>query len=339
MFEGYRVVAVTPAGRRRYMEVLVPQILACPLVDRYDIWVNTDDPGDRAFFEGLAARYDRVRLVPLIEGIRPGVTSIHSFHRTTLDPGEVYIRFDDDIVWLEPGFFETLLRYRIDHPEHFLVTPLVINNALCSNLMQSLGQIVPWRHIHTTCFDRIGWGQPEFALALHRLFLGLIDRGETHKLHSGAHVIGLNRFSINCISYFGRDMALFGGLMSTEEEEDLSAVIPARLRRTNAICADTIVAHFAFFTQRAWMDPSGALERYAGLLRARPELAALRDEMAEIRRLADYRAPGVAAEGGVKVRSRVNLRHWRQIALRFMTGRYKIRKELNRVWVKPGPAL
>ena len=172
-----------------------------------------------------------------------------------------------------------------------------------------------------------------------RRALDLIERGETGKLRSGAHVIGLNRFSINCISYFGRDMALFGGLMSSEEEEDLSAVIPARLRRTNAICADTIVAHFAFFTQRAWMDPSGTLERYAGLLRARPELAALQDEVAEIRRLADYHAPGVKVEGGMKARSRINLRHWRRIALRVMIGRYKIRKELSRVWVKPGPAL
>ena len=64
MFDGYRVVCVTPAGRRRYMKLLAPLVLACDLVDRYDIWVNTSDAGDLAFFEGLARLDDRVRLVP-----------------------------------------------------------------------------------------------------------------------------------------------------------------------------------------------------------------------------------------------------------------------------------
>src|SRR6185312_15673304 len=123
MFEGYRVVAVTPAGRRRYMELLVPQILASNLVDRYDIWVNTADPADIAFFEGLAAKYDRVRLVPQPDGKAPGVPAIHGFHRLAMDVDTIYVRFDDDIVWLEPGFFEALLRFRVDHPHYFLVMP------------------------------------------------------------------------------------------------------------------------------------------------------------------------------------------------------------------------
>src|SRR4051812_9508480 len=121
MFEGYRIVAVTPAGRRRYMELLVPQILDSDIVDRYDIWVNTVDPADVAFFDGLAAKYDRVRLVPQPDRKPPGVEAIHGFHRHAVDSDTIYIRFDDDVVWVEPGFFETLLRFRVDHPDYFLV--------------------------------------------------------------------------------------------------------------------------------------------------------------------------------------------------------------------------
>lgn len=339
MFEGYRVVAVTPAGRRRYMEVLVPQILGIPLVDRYDIWVNTDDPGDRAFFDGLAAKYDRVRLVPLADGLKPQTDSIYSFHTTTLDVDTIYIRFDDDIVWLEPGFFETLLRFRVDHPEHFLVMPLIINNAICTNLLQTLGKIKPWRNVRANCLDRIGWGQPAFALALHRFFLKLIDGNQTARLHCGAHLIALNHFSINCISYFGRDLAAFGGIVGVKEEEELTAVIPVRLRRTNAICADTIAAHFAFFTQRAWMDASDVLGRYEAVLRARPEIAQLRAEIGDIRRAAEAGIPAAANEGGFKANSRFRWRLWLAIAGRILTGRYKVKKELTREWVKPGPAL
>lgn len=339
MFENYRVVAVTPAGRRRYMELLVPQILGCALIDRYDIWINTRDPGDVAFFEGLAARFPRVRLVPQPDGKAPGVEAIHAFHREAVDRDAIYIRFDDDIVWLEPGFFETLLRFRLDHPEHFLVMPLIVNNALCSNLLQTLGRIKPWRHIHTNCFDRIGWGQPEFALALHRFALDLIERGEAGRLHSGAHAIALNRFSINCVCWFGRDLATIGGEVGVAEEEEMSAAIPARLGRTNCFCTDTIAVHFAFFTQRAWMDASGLLDRYARLLEGRSELAGLRREVAEIRQAAERRAPGVKAEGGVPQLSRLRWRLWRSIAKRILTGRYRLKKELTRVWLTPGSTL
>jgi hypothetical protein len=338
MFEGHRVVAVTPAGRRRYMELLAPQILGSALVDRYDIWVNTADPGDLAFFEGLAAKYDRVRLVAQPDGKAPGVPAIHAFHRAAIDADTIYIRFDDDIVWLEPGFFETLLRFRLDHPRYFVVMPLIINNAVCSNLLQTLGKIVPWRHIHTNCFDRIGWGNPEFAVALHRFLLDLIRRGETARLHSGAREIALNRFSINCISWFGRDLALIGGEVAVEEEEDMATAIPARLQRANCFCTDTIAAHFAFWTQRHWIDASGILAEYAAALDALPELAALRSEVRDIRRAADARYPDGGAEGGVEIRRR----RWKmrlQILARILTGRYNFKKERERIYLRPGPAL
>jgi hypothetical protein len=338
MFEGHRVVAVTPAGRRRYMELLVPQILGCALVDRYDIWVNTADPADLAFFEGLAAKYDRVRLVPQPDGKAPSVKAIHGFHRTVVDSDTVYIRFDDDIVWLEPGFFEKLLRFRVDHPEYFLVSPLIINNALCSSILQILGKIEPWRYVRTDCLDRIGWAQPEFAVALHRLFLDLLRRGEAARLHCGAHVIALNHFSVNCISWFGRDYALFGGEVDVREEVDISVHIPLRLRRTNCFYTDTIAAHLAFFTQRAWVDATDILDQYRGTLSDRPELAGLLAEVGEIRRVADRDHPNKDSEGGMQIRRsrwRMNLR----VLGRMLTGRYDFRKERNRVFVKAGPAL
>ena len=164
MFEGHRVVAVTPAGRRRYMELLVPQILSCALVDRYDIWVNTPDPGDLAFLEGVAKLDPRVRLVRHPDGAAPSIESIGAFHRTACDADSIYVRLDDDVVWLEPGFFETLLRFRIDHPDYFLVMPLILNNAACSFLLQSFGRIETTKPLRPACMDEFGWRDPYLAL-------------------------------------------------------------------------------------------------------------------------------------------------------------------------------
>ena len=91
------------------MKLLAPLVLSSGLVDRYDIWVNTDDAGDLAFLEALARLDDRVRLVPLPDGTEPGMGAICEFFRVAQDEDTLYIRLDDDVVWLEPGFFETLL--------------------------------------------------------------------------------------------------------------------------------------------------------------------------------------------------------------------------------------
>lgn len=313
MFDGYRVVCVTPAGRRRYMELLAPYVLGSDLVDRYDIWMNTDHPADRAFLEKLAA-LPRVRLVAHPAGALPGVPSIGGFHPAAVDPDTIYIRLDDDVVWLEPGFFETLLRFRVDHPEHFMVMPLIINNALCSYLLQSFGKITVSQPLGTACFDRIGWRDARFALALHRLLLDLIAQGAAHKLHLGAHVTALSRFSINALCWFGRDMAPLAATITAEEEMELSATIPARLGRTNCFCADTIAAHFAFFTQREKLDAAGILERYAGVLAGRTELRDLATRIAALRRAADrFETVLPVAPGGIApTRKPSRLRRWLQ---------------------------
>lgn len=272
MYGTWKIVCVTPAGRRRYMRLLVPQVLASGLVDRYDLWVNTEVPADLAFLRGLERVDSRIRLVPHPTGASASVEAIGSFSRLAMDSDTIYVRLDDDIVWLEPRFLETLLAFRVAHPEYLMVMPLILNNALCSNVLQTFGKIVASRPIATTCLDKVGWRDPDFALALHRFALDLIRRGEIHRLHCGPVEIALNRFSINCIAWFGHDMAATGGVVGSDEEEELSAVMAARLRRRNCFATDVAVAHFAFYSQRERLDPSEVLAGYEGVLATRPEL-------------------------------------------------------------------
>jgi len=321
MFEGYRIVAVTPAGRRRYMRLLVPQVLASPLIDRYDIWVNTPDEGDLAFLRGIAKIDSRIRLVAQPDGAPPRIESIGAFHRTAMDEDTIYLRLDDDVVWLEPGFFETLLRFRIAHPEYFLVMPLIINNAVCSFMLQTFDKIRSTRYIRAICMDEVGWRDRFLALDLHRLLIDLIHRGETDRLHLPPREIALNRFSINAICWFGTDMAQIDGRVGEQEEEELSLVIPARLNRRNCFCGSTIAAHFAFIHQRRKMERSGLLDEYRRILAARTELSGLLDKVDEISRAADGASgdsymPGLYVPANPGMRRRLHIwwraRPWRK---------------------------
>ena len=63
MFKNYKVIVNTAAGRRRYLKLLIPQVLQSDIVDQYDLWVNTTDKLDIAFLEQVAKKYPKVNLI------------------------------------------------------------------------------------------------------------------------------------------------------------------------------------------------------------------------------------------------------------------------------------
>lgn len=280
MYKGFKVVCVTPAGRRRYMRLLAPQILASPLVDRYDVWINTRQPGDLAFFEALAELDARVRLVEQPEDKVAGSHTIGPFHRFAVDPDTIYVRFDDDIVWLQPDFFERYLEHRAANQQYLLTMPLIVNNAVCTALLAETGKVRLSRRVDFHAMDRIGWQDGAFALSVHDMFLGLVEKGNWERLHGGAYPIAMNRFSINCISWFGRELAKYPGMIGLAEEYDWTVRSSLLTGRANCIFSGAIVAHYAFFTQRFHMDASPMLARYEAWLRRQPRLLPMLDGLA-----------------------------------------------------------
>jgi hypothetical protein len=151
MFDHYRIVCATPAGRKRYLKILVRQILASPLVDEYQLWKNTTDPSDIQFIHDVQATDPRVRVIePTLRP--PGPTSsIGQFYRHCVDDDTIYIRFDDDVVFIEPDFFPKFLRFRVENQQYFLVFPNIINNAVCTYIQAARGAIQPGASIHPWC--------------------------------------------------------------------------------------------------------------------------------------------------------------------------------------------
>ena len=136
MYRNYKIIVNTAAGRRRYMQYLVPFVLASDIVDRYDIWINTHNGADIEFFKILAKKYSKINLCWQPDGIVDGNKSINAFYRDCTQENAIYFKLDDDIVWMEPNAIQKMVDFRIDNPQYFLVTPLVINNSLSTYLLQ-----------------------------------------------------------------------------------------------------------------------------------------------------------------------------------------------------------
>lgn len=258
----FRVVCATPAGRRRYMRHLVPQVLASPAIERYDLWVNTTDPGDVAFLEELGRRCPQVRLVPQPEGRVCGNASINAFFRQTTDADTIYVRVDDDLLWMEPGFIEKIVSFRRTHPNYFLVSPLVVNNALCTHILQACGKLRYPEYLPACSSGETAWKDGRFAEKVHRWFLRKLADGTWDKLRCGPKPISLNRFSINAICWFGGAFRAFGGNVTGDDEEFLSVTRPNEAGLCNCFDGSTIVSHFAFHPQRDHLDRTDVLEQY-----------------------------------------------------------------------------
>ena len=78
--------------------------------------------------------------------------------------------------------------------------------------------------------------------------------------------IRLSRFSINAIGFFGSDIVGLGEGFhppsGSDEEEWLSATLPAKLDRPGKIFGDLIIAHFSFYTQERELLRTNILDRY-----------------------------------------------------------------------------
>ena len=260
------VVAVTPAGRRRYMRLLIPQVLSCPDIDRYDIWLNTTDPDDLRFLE-LVSRHPKVRLIHLPDGKVNGSRSINPFYKFTSDPGTTYIKFDDDIVWIDNKSISKMIEYRNENENFAFITPMVVNNAVCTALLQARGKLNELKRAKPYCLDNTGWRDPHFAEQLHRHFLKEITGTGVGAFVSEDTLFAMSRFSINCVAWRGELFAEFSGVVVGEDEEEISINIPARANLPNLLFGNAVVAHFAFYTQREHLDRTDLLDLYRAELR------------------------------------------------------------------------
>lgn len=269
MYKGYKIICVTPAGRKRYMKLLAPYVISSENVDRWDIWINTKDSNDIYFLEKLSNLFPKkIKLVPQPEGKIEGNKSIGAFFRFCTEEDTIYIRFDDDIVWIEDNFFKKLLEKRLKYREYFLIFPLIINNAICTHLLSVNKKISIDNSFYITAHssDKIAWENPKFAEELHNFFLTILKRKELEKLYIHDVPIALNRFSINCISWFGEDFKKFNGKVFGDEEEYLTVIKPQELGKTNLIIGNAIISHFAFYTQREYLDKTDILSKYEEII-------------------------------------------------------------------------
>lgn len=253
MYLNRRIVIVTPAGRQKYMEILLKYVVVLHnigIVDEYQIWENTQNESDKQYLANIAASHKFIRHIKPSTGI-DGNFSIAHFFPNAQDDKTVYVRFDDDIVFVEVWTFIHFLHFRIKHPEYFLCFANVINNAMISHIHQRLGVYQDLPHIGYNPMDRNGWRVGDVANAIHERFFEKQTADHLNDYRFPQWILNeYDRVSINCISWLGEEFKQFGGEVDRDEEPWLTQVKPKLLNKPSCIYGGFVVCHFAFYIQR-----------------------------------------------------------------------------------------
>jgi hypothetical protein len=261
-------IITTPAGRQKYLEVLLKNLIKNKQdFDEWHLWLNTTNQEDIIYCQSLADTYSWIKAIPLSIP-HNGNLSIHSFFRDCADHDAVYIRLDDDIVFLEKNFCKKLFQYRVDNPDPFLVYGNIVNNACISHLHQRYGALgVNTPHIEYSCMGNMWRAEAaQHVYNMHQEFIGKVKQYNSVDFmrFSPAWILNLyERVSINCISWLGKTFAEFGGNVGYDEEAWLSMDKPASMGKPNVIFGDAVCAHFSFYTQRDFLDKTDVLQQYS----------------------------------------------------------------------------
>lgn len=163
------------------------------------------------------------------------------FFTYACDPECVYLRLDDDIIWLESNFINKLFDFRINNPNYFLVYGNIINNAVMDHLHQRFGCIDYKQIINYYCLDNNGWKNPYISYEKHNKLLEALEAKTLNQYKFNRWILfSYERVSINAISWFGSEFAKFNGIVGRNEEHWLSVDKPKQLQKPNCIYGEVL---------------------------------------------------------------------------------------------------
>jgi len=271
MYDSYRIIAFTPAGRRRYLSILVPYIMRDirrGLIDEWQLWVNTLNKKDVAYIEMLGRNYPQISIRYgeniIKENIRKHLFMPQFFKHIT-DISTIYIHFDDDTVYVHQNAVESLLRYRIENPEFFIVLGNMVNNAIISYIQQQRGVLTEeYGKVSYHMHDRLTmFSDPKFTHAVHNLFFKKYENNNLMDYFFDSWA--LKNINTDCsasfFAVFGKDLKLVGDKMKSVPEKWFVWKYPKMIGKSNAICGNALVCHYDFL-----LEETDILQRYRRLM-------------------------------------------------------------------------
>lgn len=249
-----KTILIIPAGRQRYMEKLIPQLVEQKEdFDELQIWENTRSYYDKMYIYDISKQYNWIKICykpTHREVTNIGLSVFNLFYDYILEPNCIYMKIDDDIVYIEKDLIKKVKKFRLENPEPPLIYVNTVNNGVCAHLQQKNGNnlLNDFPVLDMNANNQL-WRSPMLAYNIHKKFRNDINKEETNKWYVDTQKIK-GRFSINFVVWTSDSIPNITECGKYEDEEWLTVDLPKILKRDNVLFGETICQHFAYFPQR-----------------------------------------------------------------------------------------
>jgi len=264
MYKGYKIVVCVPAGRRKYLSFMKKYLyrqLEEGILDAVQLWKNTINPDDILCLEEMAKENPKVKIYEIDEPITPtwesyNAMQTHKFFKFAHEDNTIYIRLDDDIVWVEEGALEKICQARIDHPDAYVIYPNVINSTMCTSWHQEIGALseeagivrkedpkdLDWCYL-----DSFNYSSAELIKHIFNTFKKRYGEKTLSAYYLPSKSFDdYKHFSICSICWWGFDKVSPSEL----EETQMAYELPMLFKRPVWFCGSALLYHVFYHTQR-----------------------------------------------------------------------------------------
>jgi hypothetical protein len=298
-----RLILVTFGGREVSLQILFNYVKRySKYISEYHIYIATTNEPDIAFMKAFAKENSFVKLIDTYkEGVlvRTDLGTIwDNAYTNCQEEDAVYLKLDDDIVFMEETLFTDFVEERIKDNKSPLLYPVILNNAVINAKLEEVGVLKlskqthlakNWPAIyepHADFFksspgvvralqDYVGeknllcpvaWGDLSYVYELHSTFLRDLFTNQLHKYHIDSYTLSsCEPASIAAISWKGAMLKSYvekyGSVKS--DEQWWSVYLPTWTGERNTVCGKAVVSHYAYYRQRELgLDKTDVLQDY-----------------------------------------------------------------------------
>lgn len=140
----FKIIGILFFGRRDTLSVLECYLRANLVsyggfLDEIHFVVNTGNEDDIAWLANMVVQVKDYKRVELKED---GFTqNFNSIYAQSIERDHMYIKIDDDLVWMSPTAIPELVNTKLNHPESFAVLASLINSATMGWVQYRLGAV------------------------------------------------------------------------------------------------------------------------------------------------------------------------------------------------------
>jgi methyltransferase family protein len=252
-----KIKLVVVYNRRQYFECLLFYILReLNAFDEVVIWKNTRNAKDLAFLDTILSVLKDEGLDSKFKPVNPNKANgkqsgVYPLYRTCNEQDTLYIKIDDDVVWIAPNGFSNLINFALTNEHKYIMfSGNLVNSGPLDVIHQQQGASIdkiefkavrPFTKLLTS----------DGARQVHESLQQAVVAGTTDKYHVDHVFASSERWSINCVAFFGN---LFNEPDRKALEQGDERYITRKLclvkNKRIAVAGEALMAHYSFQAQR-----------------------------------------------------------------------------------------